>query len=354
MSKVEKAIPLEGVTALEVRLRCGDLTIETEEREDILLRAESAREEIRLERDLEIERVGERLVIRQANTYRFNLRWGEEMDIRLHLPAGRPWKVNGELGQGDVAVSDLEGELGIKTGQGDVGVTSFQGELTINLGQGDVALNRISGPVKTTVGQGDIRLEGWQGGEEEICALKSSAGDVEVDEVTGPSIKVKSAMGDCHLRRVRVSHLRAETAKGDVSCDGDPHDGRWELKTALGNITLSLPADVSARVSATTSFGEIRSDFPLVQVGRQGPMGFLGGRMVGNMGEGEPRAEIELATAKGDIKLQARTPSAEGAPLPEGSKADSANAARLRVLESLSRGELSVEEAEELLRGLGI
>jgi hypothetical protein len=126
------------------------------------------------------------------------------------------------------------------------------------------------------------------------------------------------------------------------------------LKTALGNIALSLPADVSARVSAATSLGEIRSDFPLVQVGRQGPMGFLGGRMVGNMGEGEPRAEIELATAKGDIKLQARTPSAEGAPSPEGSKADSANAARLRVLEALSRGELSVEEAEELLWGLGI
>lgn len=264
------------------------------------------------------------------------------------------------MGQGEVTVSDLEGDLLIKTGQGEAQVTSFRGQLTLNLGQGDVALSRISGPVKATVGQGDVRLEGWRGEGEEACSLKSSAGTVKVIEATGPRLEASSAMGDCLLREVRLPYLRAETSKGNVTCDGEPGNGRWVLKTALGDVTLTLPTDANVRINAVTSLGEIRSDFPLVQVGRQGPMGLLGGRMVGAIGRETAQAEIELTTAKGDIRLHARRPSpsappsAAGAPPPEPPAAGDVDAARLQVLEAVSRGELSVEEAEELLQRLGM
>jgi DUF4097 and DUF4098 domain-containing protein YvlB len=359
MNEIERTMPLDGVTGLEVKLHCGNLTIKTEEREDLWLRAQS-RGDLQLERDLQIERQGDRVFIRQAPLSWFGMGRSGAIDLQLRLPSGRPWQVKGEIGQGEVTVSDLEGGLRVKTGQGEAQVTSFRGQLTVNLGQGDAALSRISGPIKAAVGQGDICLQGWQGEGEDGCSLKCSAGTVEVIEATGPRLEASSAMGDCLLRDVRLPHLRAETSKGDVTCDGEPGNGRWVLKTALGDVTLTLPADANVRINAVTSLGEIRSEFPLVQVGRQGPMGLLGGRMVGAIGQEAAQTEIELATAKGDIRLQARRPrpsappSAAAAPSPEPPAADDVDAARLQVLEALSRGELSVEEAEELLQRLGI
>jgi len=358
MNEIERTIPLDGVAGLEVKLHQGNLTVETEEREDLWLRARS-HEDLQLERDLRIEQQGDRLFIRQTPLPGFGIGRRKAIDLELCLPTSQPWQVKGEVGQGEVTVSGLEGGLHVKTGQGEARVASFRGELTLNLGQGDVALSRISGPVKATVGQGDIRLQGWQGEGEDTCSLKSSAGDVEVIEATGPRLEASSAMGDCLLREVRLPHLRAETAKGDVTCDGEPSNGRWVLKTALGDVTLTLPAEANVRINAVTSLGEIRSDFPLVQVGRQGPMGFLGGRMVGAIGRETAQAEIELTTAKGDIRLRARRPSltappSAAAPPPEPPAADDVDAARLQVLEAVSRGELSVEEAEELLQKLGM
>jgi hypothetical protein len=95
-----------------------------------------------------------------------------------------------------------------------------------------------------------------------------------------------------------------------------------------------------------------------VRVGRSGPLGFGGVRMVGSIGEGEPEVDIALRSSKGQISLRRRpdysTSSAgTSAERPTRTTPEEPAPARdstLAVLEALARGDISVEEADELLR----
>src|SRR5207248_5453692 len=120
-------------------------------------------------------------------------------------------------------------------------------------------------------------------------------------------------------------HLRS--GMGTIECAAALEPGTYEMVTDMGAIDLELPATIRARVDAQTRFGQIHSDFPLVRVGRSGPLGFGGVRMVGSIGEGEPEVDIALRSSKGQISLRRRpdyggpsagTPAERPAPAPPG------------------------------------
>jgi hypothetical protein len=145
---------------------------------------------------------------------------------------------------------------------------------------------------------------------------------------------------------------------GTIACAAALEPGTYEMVTDMGAIDLELPATIKARVDAQTSFGQIHSDFPLVRVGRSGPLGFGGVRMVGSIGEGEPEVDIALRSSKGKISLHRRrdsgpagtgTTTERRAPAPPGEPAPTMDST-LAVLEALARGDISVDEADELLR----
>ena len=171
---------------------------------------------------------------------------------------------------------------------------------------------------------------------------------------------------------------------GDVYCTADLLPGEYELESAVGAVTLSLTPASRARVDAQTSFGKVHSDIPLVRVGRSGPMGFGGERMVGSIGEGEPLVQVNLRTTHGQIRVrQAHGDARDDAPGPahaarqtyahEGtdqrpahvresaprhdSEAVQASAleepaqSTLAVLEALAHGEITPDEADALLYG---
>ena len=158
------------------------------------------------------------------------------------------------------------------------------------------------------------------------------------------------------------------SGSGDVALDGDPATGRWEVRTGKGDLSMRIPAR-AARIEAATRHGDISSDLPQVKAARPGPASQRGGRSISVIGD-EPRAEILLETGHGDISvrvagapLQAPAPTAWNAiaePVPAVPATTTPTivpqsdpkATALAILESLSRGELTVAEAEALLRSL--
>jgi hypothetical protein len=114
-------------------------------------------------------------------------------------------------------------------------------------------------------------------------------------------------------------------------------------------VLLKLPGNAAAQVEAVTGMGQVHSDWPLVRVGRPGPVGAGSQRMVGAWGEEHRRARVVLRTGVGDIRLcQGPVHSEPAAPSAPPPAADE----RRAVLESLARGEITVEEADALLRAL--
>ncbi len=115
------------------------------------------------------------------------------------------------------------------------------------------------------------------------------AGDVGAYTVNG-GIDIAAA-GFAEAHTVNGS-IRARMGRADWQGDLD-------FQTVNGSITLELPADISARVEASTVNGDLYTDFPLTVQGRWGPR-----RLRGTIGEGG--RTLHLQTVNGGISLRRR------------------------------------------------
>ncbi len=277
-------------------------------------------------------------------------------------------------GNGAVSIDGFDGTLTASTGNGRVKVNRLKGTLTLNTGNGTVEVLDVDGRVRASTGNGGVKLTGVAGEVE----LNTAHGAMEILASRSLAVNTNTAMGTIRVEGGSLRSMRANSMMGEIRCAARLEPGSYDITSGMGAIDVQLPANAQARVDAQTSFGQVDSDFPLVRVGRSGPMGFGGVRMVGSIGEGEPRVELNLRSGKGAIRLRRVTeavpqsrpepqpayrswsvlesphpdepPRAPLSPTPPaahtpGESSDPA----LAVLEAVARGELSPEDAERLL-----
>lgn len=304
------------------------------------------------------------------------------------------------LGMGDLVVRGGAGEIALNIGKGDVRITDRAEAIAANVGMGDVAIGHPGGGYVTiTNGNGDIAVGG---GSVSGLKIRTGRGDIVSntrlvlrpedvrdadgeDEAFHPDDFVKGldamginlgdlafeandeglrvARGNRDLLRlgpegIHISRGGREISLGPAgirvggasSSVGPDH---YTFDTGKGDIRVDLPSDLALRVEILAT-GDVQSDVPLVSVGRPGPRGTTK-RLVGvrDGGETGPRANVRLKTGRGDVELRTvRVPPPTPAPKPE-SKTETDRDERARViLEALSRGDLSVSEAERLLSAL--
>lgn len=327
---------------------------------------------------------------------------------------GGPGEIALKLGKGDVAISDCSGAIAASVGMGDIAVNRCQGSIAIDSGRGDVALSRCGADVQVRLGAGDITVGhpdgghitlitgsgdvGVGGGNVNGLMARTSKGDITstarlvlraedvVDEdepYSGDDFReelealgvnlgdlafeandegLRIARGDRELLRLGHDGIQISAGKrkltvghsgisfGAGTASGPDH---FSFDTGKGDIHVDLPSDLALRVEILAT-GDVRSDVPLVSVGRPGPKGSTK-RLVGvrDGGETRPRANVRLKTSRGDVDLRtvrvaALTPAEAVEP-----KNQTEREERERViLEALSRGDLSVSEAERLLAAL--
>lgn len=232
--------------------------------------------------------------------------------------------------------------------------------------------------------------------------IRLGHGDIQLEEVDAQLVTARLGSGDIQVESGRIAELDAETMRGDLQISSALPTATWNLATRHGDIELTLPGDAYARLDAATRHGDIECDAPLVRVGRPGPGARHGGRMVGTVGEGQGEpVEIHIESQHGDIQINAErrasryagqaavrterspqssdsTPRAEqsivrsaqpagassdvpmgDAGTPPSQDAPKSSAARkggydsqMAILQALQKGEVSVAEAETLLRSL--
>jgi hypothetical protein len=194
---------------------------------------------------------------------------------------------------------------------------------------------------------------------------------VQLEDIEAETCTVVLGRGDVTLDGGCIGVLRLNTGRGDVECASLLPAGDWAITTGSGDIALSLPANAQARLDIATTNGDIDSDASLVRVARPGPEARHGRRMVGTVGNaGAATRQITLTSGRGDIDVnlqdepspyttrpvQPLAPSpaavkdaaAPAPPVPEGYSSEMA------VLQALSEQAISAEEAEHLLRSMGV
>jgi len=129
-------------------------------------------------------------------------------------------------------------------------------------------------------------------------------GDVKVNEINLTNLSLWTSKGNVQMDQSMVTNLEINSSHGDLRLRSVFPKGNWKIRTNHGDINLTLPNHCTARLDAATRQGNIRSEIPLVRVNRPGPEASHGGRMVGTIGTASGSfPEIYLVTSHGDIRI---------------------------------------------------
>jgi hypothetical protein len=125
---------------------------------------------------------------------------------------------------------------------------------------------------------GTIRAEGLHGD----VVLEAASGSVEVTDISGAHLHVKTLTGPISLTDISNTHLDVHSVSGDVSLhnvtgpsvevhsgagriayDGDPGRlGEYLLTTHTGNLEISIPASAWVQIKARSMKNQSDPEFP--------------------------------------------------------------------------------------------
>jgi DUF4097 and DUF4098 domain-containing protein YvlB len=217
----------------------------------------------------DVARVGSLLRVRPES----NASGARDTDFVIHAPVWMDVRISGQ--QVAASVRGTEGEVTIETMGGDILVDGRAGRVSVNTIQGAVNVRNARGPVEV-----------WSVGQ-----------SVTLTDITG-DVTVETTNGGITMRGVRAATARATTVNGSIVYDGTIRpDGRYAFTTHNGAISVHIPENANATVSAATYNGTFESDFPVRFTGTSRDRHY-------NFTLGSGSARVELESFNGNIRLR--------------------------------------------------
>jgi DUF4097 and DUF4098 domain-containing protein YvlB len=176
-----------------------------------------------------------------------------------------------------------------------------------------ITLHSSTGPLRAERLHGDVTLEG-------------AAATVEIRDITGAHVHVKTLNGPVTLTNVQDGHVEVDSLSGEVTLNGvtgplvqvistsgsisyigDFGDrGEYRLTSHSGNIEAMVPETTSADVSARSVRGEVHDDIPLQPRTHTWFVVKEGSAFWGTMGRAAVSSTVVLRSFSGKIHLSKR------------------------------------------------
>ncbi len=177
-----------------------------------------------------------------------------------------------------------------------------------------ITLHSSTGPLRAERLHGDVTLEG-------------AAATVEIRDITGAHVHVKTLNGPVTLTNVQDGHVEVDSLSGAVTLNGvtgplvqvistsgsisyvgDFGDrGEYRLTSHSGNIEAMVPDTTSADVSARSVRGEVHDDIPLQPKTHTWFVIKEGSAFWGTMGRAAVSSTVVLRSFSGKIHLSKRS-----------------------------------------------
>ncbi|HZS54866.1 MAG TPA: hypothetical protein VFA65_10715 [Bryobacteraceae bacterium] len=236
-------------------------------------------------------------------------------DLTVHNGNGRidASNVNGmaELNTSfaEVRFSEIGHALSVRANNSQIQGTKVKGSTTIENSFGRVLVADVDGGVNVQSRNGEVSVSRIRG----AATLTTSFAPVEASDVAGvltvdnanggvkaadaQSAKVKTSFGAVVLEHI-AGAIEVDDQNGAVDASGNTQGGCQPvaIRTSFSPIRLHLTGNPSYRVSATTSFGKISSDFPMSVSGV-----FSANTLNGIIGDG--RCDLRLVNRNGSIEI---------------------------------------------------
>lgn len=212
-------------------------------------------------------------------------------DLRVMVPEGRTVAVHQAVGE--VEVTNVRGDLRVKTASAAVRATGTRGTLNVDVGSGGVELEDAQGDLLVDTGSGGVRLSRVGGSR---LVVDTGSGGVTGEGITVEDLRVDVGSGGVRLAGVAARDVLVDTGSGSVGLDLTRDARSVRIDTGSGGVTLGLPEDFGAELEIDTGSGGIDVDVPVtVRVSRRS-------HLVGTVGDGEGRVVID--TGSGGVRVR--------------------------------------------------
>lgn len=210
---------------------------------------------------------------------------GQSVDLRVRDRMGMPRAVDYELTVPASMALDVGGmstEISIDGIRAPVKAHTLDGNITLRGGAESIQLTALSGRIDVSGSRG--RLE-----------VRAVSNDVTVNDAEGELI-VESVSGNIDMRNIVSRSVDAQVVSGNVVFQGPIDDrGTYTMVSHSGNVTLGLPDNTNATISASVSSGTVRSSFTMSSE-RQS-------RRMTRYRLGAGTASIDVETFSGNVRL---------------------------------------------------
>lgn len=174
---------------------------------------------------------------------------------------------------GTVTASDVQGGVDVHSGNGNVSMTNVRGAANVRTSFATVEASNVRGLLTVENSNGAVKASNAQGAQ-----ITTSFGAVILDGISGP--------------------LQIEDQNGAVDASISARGACQPviIRTSFSTLRVRINGEASYRVNARTSFGKIRSDFPLTVSGS-----LSNDELNGTIGSA--RCDMRLSDTNGTIEI---------------------------------------------------
>ncbi|MFC1559386.1 DUF4097 domain-containing protein, partial [Gemmatimonadota bacterium] len=222
-----------------------------------------------------------------------------EVTIKVVLPDEEERRAQGIR---NIEGSDLEirvpagSRLEIETLSADITSSGVTGDLRFNSLSGNIEVGGTASDVYVKTLSGDITISSRQGG----ITANTLSGTIQIEEAVGV-IKASSLSGDINVSGRAIEDASITSTSGDIRYRGGlSRDAILVVENFSGEITLVLPADISADFDVSTFSGDIKNALgpQAERRSRYGP----GKDLAFVTGGGDARVRVK--TFSGDVSIE--------------------------------------------------
>jgi Putative adhesin len=246
--QIERAIATEVSVSVSACLNSGSITVHGWDRSEVRARSSEAA-------DIAFKRIDETTEGQPAR----------KISLLVMDKMRRPRKTDKCESSGELELDVPRGAaVQLQTGDSDINVFDVA-TVYVSTENGDVEIEHATRTVDAGTIGGSISLKNSSGS----ISLHSVGGSIDASDVhpaeAGDAFEARSVGGDVSLTRISNAQLKGRTLNGTLCFTGPlAHEGRYDLQTISGDLTVSLPPDSSFKLIARFSqSADVITDFPL-------------------------------------------------------------------------------------------
>jgi hypothetical protein len=271
---LEKTFTVNEGDNLDVESDGGDITVESWDKDEVDVKVDISGSERRVEQfDVDFSQQGNLVSVTGKSDENNFFRWGgQNLTVKFQIMVPKKFNLRGSTSGGNIAISDVQGQVRFETSGGDVQAQSIVGTTDLSTSGGDVHLTDITGKVKT----------------------ETSGGDIECENITG-DLNAGTSGGNLKLTSIQ-GNIRGETSGGTITARLKGENKGMELHSSGGTIYIYVDESIKADIDASSSGGKVTCDMPITIQGDIDES-----ELHGKINGGGP--VIHAETSGGDVKI---------------------------------------------------